>query len=51
MVVRYFQFLWLLWILTSSEAKTTFIGTKQGSLQSFSFPFPLELVNMFFPKN
>lgn len=51
MVVRFFQFLWLLWILTSSEAKTTFIGTKQGSLQSFSFLFPLELVNMFFPKN
>lgn len=30
MVVRFFQFLWLLWILTSSEAKTTFIGTKQA---------------------
>ena len=48
MVVRFFQFLWLLWILTSSEAKITLIGTKQGFCQSFYFPFPLRLVNMFF---
>lgn len=30
MVVRFFEFLWLLWILTSSEAKTTYSTTNQG---------------------
>ncbi|XP_068672988.1 tyrosine-protein phosphatase non-receptor type 7-like [Montipora foliosa] len=30
MVVRFFEFSWLLWILTSSEARTTFSGTRQA---------------------
>lgn len=31
MVVWFFEFIWLLWILTSSEARTTHSGTLQGS--------------------
>ena len=31
MVVRFFDFIWLLWILTSSEARTTYSGTLEGS--------------------
>ena len=30
MVVRFFEFLWLLWSLTSSEARTTHSGAIQG---------------------
>lgn len=31
MVVWFFEFIWLLWILTSSEARATHSGTIQGS--------------------
>lgn len=31
MVVWFFEFIWLLWILTSSEARTTHSGTLEGS--------------------
>lgn len=38
MVVWFFEFLWLLWILTSSEARTTHSGTIQG-FYLFTFLF------------
>ena len=49
MVVRFFEFfLWLLWILTSSEARTTHSRTIQGFCFLFSCILPLRSVNVFY---
>lgn len=48
MVVRFFEFLWLLWILTSSEARTTHSGRNQGFYLFIFLFYTVQIAEYFF---